>query len=81
MKAYDPAANAATGSAGQAAAMLAGSVISLLAAMVIEINFGEVLLVPFELFLVWLGAVLFTLGILEYRRSQEPPTADHGPEV
>lgn len=85
MKAYNPNKNAATGSAGEAAVFLGASILALLGAITLQLvgvfqaspivwNVGAV-------FLVWLSATTFTLGVLEYRRSQMPAQVDHGPEV
>lgn len=74
---YNPNAHAATGSVGEAAVYLGASVIAMIAALTLE--FLSMGVAP--LFLVWLSASTFTLGIIEYRRSQAPPEKNHGPEV
>ncbi len=85
MKAYNPKKNAATGSAGEAATFLAVSVIALIAAISLQFwglaQASSAIWTVGSVFLVWLSATTFTLGILEYRRSQMPAQVDHGPEV
>ncbi len=77
MEALNPNKNAATGSVGEAATFLAASMVALFAAIGLELFAYTIA----ALFLVWLSGTTFTLGILEYRRSQLPAQVDHGPEV
>lgn len=67
----------ASGSVYQATAYLAISVVALfgsLAAAYLNYTIAAI-------FTIWLSGSVFTLGILEYRRSQEPHGMWHGPEV
>lgn len=85
MQTYNPLTNAATGSVGEAAAFLGVSVVGLIAAVSVQMvglaSGASAAWGVAALFLTWLSAVTFTLGILEYRRSQEPEKLYHGPEV
>lgn len=79
----DPIEKAAPGSVGLAATYLVVSVIGLFAALAMEawdpaIGGGGTMV---ALFFIWLSATMFTLGILEYRRSQAPPGTYIGPDV
>lgn len=76
-KSIDTLSGSATGSVYQAAAYLLVSVVSLfgaLAAAYLEYTIASI-------FAIWLSGTVFTLGILEYRRSQEPHGMWHGPEI
>lgn len=76
-KSMDTLGGSATGSVYQAAAYLLVSVVALfgsLAAAYLDYTIAAI-------FTIWLSGSVFTLGILEYRRSQEPHGMWHGPEV
>ncbi len=85
MQTYNPNVNAATGSVGEAAVFLGSSIVALIGAVTLQLiglASGQFAVWSVAaLFLVWLSAAAFTLGILEYRRSQEPEKLYHGPEV
>lgn len=85
MRQYNPNKNAATGSVGEAAFFLAVSIIALIGAISAQFyglaQASPAIWTVASVFLVWLSATSFTLGILEYRRSQMPAQVDHGPEV
>ncbi len=72
----DTLKNAANGSLAEATTYLVTSVLAMFAGLAVEFWYHTI---P-ALFLMWLSAVVFTLGIIEYRRSQEPHGAYHGPE-
>ncbi len=76
-KSLDTVAKAANGSVYQAAVYLGVSVIALFGALAAEFLSYTL---P-AIFMIWLSGSVFTLGILEYRRSQEPHGMWHGPEV
>lgn len=83
-KTLDTMKNVASGSAIQAAIYLGVSVLALLGAVGTELMtaiYGTADWTVGALFLVWLSGTTFTLGILEYRRSQQPHGMYHGPEV
>lgn len=73
----DPLENATPGSVGLAATYLAISIVFLFGA--IAASAWDILFA--DLISVWLSSVLFTLGMMEYRRSQAPPGTYVGPNV
>ncbi len=85
MQTYNPNLHAATGSVGEAAVFLGASVVTLIGAVSLQligiVYAASAIWGAAALFLMWLSAATFTLGILEYRRSQEPAHQYHGPEV